>query len=214
MIATQNAGDAELAQVLPKPYVENSVYTKAMGLLNSGKRPTLMAFDLDYTMWPRDCDLNVRPPFCSYEDRVYDVFGSDASPYKDVADLLGAIVDSHIKVAFLSRNPSYMAVESLLRACPMNSKKFGVEGKLWDAVESRDYFHSYSSGGSGKGKDKHFAALLNMTGVDFKEIIFFDDLPENIEAAKAQGSTAVLVSKATGLDMSAFTQGLVQWRSA
>ena len=214
MIATQNAGDAELAQVMPTPYVEASVYTKALGVLQSGKRPTVMAFDLDYTIWPRDCDLNVRPPFYSYQGRVIDAFWRDAAPYKDVADLLGAIVDSDIKVAFLSRNPSYMAVESLLRACNLNSKKFGPEGKLWDALVSRDYFHCYSSSGTGKGKDKHFTALLTMTGVDFKEIIFFDDLPENIEAAKAQGSTAVLVSKATGLDLSAFTKGLLAWRSA
>ena len=213
MTATQNACDAELAQVLPTPYVEVSVYEKAIGLLNSGKKPTIMAFDLDYTIWPRDCDLNVRPPFFSYQDRVIDTFWRDASAHKDVADLLGAIVDSGIKIAFLSRNQSFWAVESLLRACSMNSKKFGPEGKLWMALESRDYFHSYSSGGQGKGKDKHFAALLKLTGVDFKEIIFFDDLPENIEAAKAQGSTAVLVSKATGLDMRAFTQGLAQWRA-
>ena len=110
MIATQNAGDAELAQVLPTPYVEVSVYTKALGMLQSGKRPTVMAFDLDYTIWPRDCDLNVRPPFYAYQGRVIDAFWRDAAPYKDVADLLGAIVDSGIRVAFLSRNPSYMAV--------------------------------------------------------------------------------------------------------
>jgi magnesium-dependent phosphatase-1 len=173
-----------------------------------------MAFDLDYTIWPRDCDLNVRPPFFSYQDRVIDAFWRDASAYKDVADLLGAIVDSGIKVAFLSRNPSQWAVESLLRVCPLNSRKLGSEAKLWDALSSRDYFHSYSSGGAGKGKDKHFASLFKLTGVDFKEIIFFDDLPENISAANAQGSTAILVSKTTGLDIAAFTKGLQEWRSA
>jgi magnesium-dependent phosphatase-1 len=214
MTATQNASGAESAIILPRELTEMSVYERALVLLQSGGCPTLMAFDLDYTIWPRDCDLNVRPPFFSYQDRVIDCFWRDASAYKDVADLLGAIVDSGIKVAFLSRNPSQWAVELLLRACPMNSRKLGPHAKLWDALTSRDYFHSYSSGGIGKGKDKHFAALFKLTAVDFKEIIFFDDLAENIEAANAQGSTGILVSKATGLDMSAFTQGLVQWRSA
>jgi hypothetical protein len=213
MTATQDASGTELATVLPRDLTELSVYERALDLLQSGRCPTIMAFDLDYTIWPRDCDLNVRPPFFSYQDRVIDRFWRDAAAYKDVADIIGAIVDSGIKVAFLSRNPSYMAVESLLRACPMKSRKLGPDGKLWDALQSRDYFHSYSSGGIGKGKDKHFGALVKLTGVDFKGIIFFDDLAENIEAANAQGSTGILVSKATGLDMSAFTQGLQEWRA-
>ena len=42
-------------------------------------------------------------------------------------------------------------------------------------------------------------------------MLFFDDLPENIEAAAAQGTTGVLLGK-LGLTWPAFTAGMRGWR--
>jgi hypothetical protein len=119
-------------------------------------------------------------------------------------------MDASIPVAFLSRNPSADAVENLLRTIPLYSKKQGTLS-LWSAMPSKAYFHAYSSGSYGKGKDRHFAALTATTGIQPTQMLFFDDMKDNIEAAAAQGTTGVLLGK-KGMTWAAFQTGITGWR--
>lgn len=179
----------------------------------SGKNPDLLVFDCDFTIWPFDCDKNVISPFRAIPfGGIMDRFGRPANPYRDVQLLFAGIVDAGIPVAFLSRNPSAVYIEELLRCIKIQTKTRG-EMSLWDAMPSREYFHAYSSGGIGKGKDKHFAALQKACSIPFHKMIFFDDLPENILAAQAQGTTAVLVGAKRGLNIEAMDAGIDLWRS-
>jgi len=178
-----------------------------------GSMPKMAAFDLDYTLWPRDCDKDVLCPFTRipHTDAIYDRYGRDASPYRHVGSIIGGLLDAGVQIAYLSRNPSADCIEELLRLCPLKSQKYPEKTSLWDALISRDYFHAYSSG-NGQGKSRHFGSLKEKTGINFSEIVFFDDLYENIHAATAQGTTAVLVNRISGLTWSVVEEGLRRWR--
>ena len=179
----------------------------------SGKNPALLVFDCDFTIWPFDCDKHVISPFRAIPfGGIIDRFGRLANPYGDVQMLFAGIVDAGIPVAFLSRNPSAKYLEELLR-CILIYPKTKPPMSLWDAMPSREYFHAYSRDGAGKGKDKHFAALQKACNIPFHKMLFFDDLPENILAAQAQGTTAVLVGAKRGLNIEAMDAGIDLWRS-
>lgn len=183
-----------------------------LGILN-GRKPSIIAFDCDWTLYPYDCDKDRIAPFQKTAYGLVDVWGQWSEPYPDVPHIMGAILDAGIPVAFLSRNPSADAVENLLRTIPLYSATRGILS-LWDSMPNRDYFHAYSArsaGGYGKGKDRHFAALRAATGVHPNHILFFDDMKDNIDAAAAQGTTSVLLGK-PGLTWPAFIGGIAGWR--
>ena len=82
---------------------------------------------------------------------------------------------------------------------------------MWDALKSPHYFHAYSSASFGEGKDRHFISLHSYTGIAFKEMVFFDDMKDNIVAAQKMGITSVLMMK-DGLTIAAFVRGILEWR--
>jgi hypothetical protein len=196
--------DPQVAHVL-------TAYERCIEALK-GKNPSILVFDCDWTLYPYDCDKHRIGPFdWSICYGVTDYYGRASNSYTDVPSIFGAIIDSKIPVAFLSRNPSSSQLGQLLSVIPCISKGGVVVNFLSDAMPSENYFHAYSSNGVGKGKDKHFAALKAASGVPFKDMIFFDDLPENIQAANDQGTNAVLLGK-KGLTVEAFEDGLKSWR--
>lgn len=177
--------------------------------LFDGPNPAIIVFDCDWTLYPFDCHSIVFPPFKQSEIGITDRDGRWADPFLQVPKILGAIVDAEIPIAFLSRNPCADSVESLLRVIPLYSAKGTMS--LWDAMPNRDYFQAFSNGGQRKGKGKHFAALQAASGVDFSNMLFFDDISENIELAQADGITAIKVGK-YGMTWSALHEGLTTWR--
>jgi magnesium-dependent phosphatase 1 len=182
-------------------------------LLAGGEKPALVVLDADYTIWPFDCDKNVVAPFsASPYGGVYDGFGRPANPFNDVPAIVGALVDAGIPIAIASRNPSAGPVSELLKAIRISPTTKPEVTNLWAALPSPLYFHAYSSGGYGKGKDRHFATLHELTGIAYKDMLFFDDFTENTRAATAMGITSVLMGK-RGLTVEAFEAGLAKWRA-
>jgi len=178
----------------------------------NGRNPSIMVFDCDWTLYPYDCDKECIAPFQRRPHGIVDRWGRWADPYPDVPHILGAIVDAGIPVAFLSRNPSAGPLEQLLRTLPMVSSKI-PGGCFWDAMRGPECFHAYSNSGNTftKGKDRHFAALMAATGIHANQMLFFDDMPDNIKAAAAQGTTSILLGK-SGLTWAAFAAGITGWR--
>ena len=180
--------------------------------LFDGTNPKLAVFDLDFTIWPFDCDKDVLAPFSvDFFGGVYDRYGRTSNSYCDVPSIIAALVDAGIPIAYASRNPSAHHIESLLRLIAICPKTKPHIKTLWDALPSRAFFHAYSSAGYGRGKARHFAAIHAATGISYKDMVFFDDLPENIVHAQAQGITSVLVNR-RGLTWEAMTQGIHSWR--
>ena len=188
----------------------------ARAALSSGKNPDIFVFDLDYTLWPFDCEKDMIGPFYSNSDGVYDYRVYDSrhqlvNTYRDVPDIMAVLYDANIPVAFLSRNPSHASLEQLLKTIPMQTMKGPMS--LWYAMPDRKYFQAYSTMGAKRGKNLHFATLSKLTNVPFENMLFFDDLPENIHYARKQGTTSIELNLQCGLTWTSFFDGLTQWRA-
>ena len=182
-------------------------------VFDEGENPSVVVFDADFTLWPFDCDKDVIAPFTSSPyGGTYDRYGRFANVFMDVPSIFGALVNAGITVAIASRNPSAGPIESLLRATSMAPRMRPELTCLWDAIPDRALFHAYSSGGV-PGKTKHFTAIQAASGVSFKDMLFFDDITENILLARAMGVTAVQVDRA-GLTWAAVNRGIREWRAA
>jgi magnesium-dependent phosphatase 1 len=179
--------------------------------LKMGKNPGLIVFDLDFTLWPFDCDKDVIAPYTRNEQGVMDSRGRWANPYVDVAGIIGTLYHAKIPIAFASRNPSSESIKALLRTIPMATNE--GEKTLWDALPSEDYFHAYGTLGANRGKDPHFAALKKVTGLEFSDMLFFDDLPQNIQYARRQGTPSIYLDQRRGLTWVAFLEGIALWRA-
>lgn len=203
-----------VAEAVAEAVADAATASAPMGsFLKGGPLPQICAFDLDYTLWNRDCDKDVVAPytFDATSQVVLDRYGRQASAFQDVASALGALVDAGVKIAFLSRNPSADSIRQLLKVCPLHSSDPSKK-TLWDALPSEDYFHAYSSNMWGKGKDRHFNNLRRLTGVEFSQMLFFDDLYDNVVAAAAQGTTTIHINR-NGVTWAALEAGINGWRN-
>jgi HAD superfamily phosphatase (TIGR01681 family) len=186
--------------------------------------PKLVVFDFDYTLVPFDCekdrvapfvpiedynrmlvpsDLARLAPFTPIDEYILDCYGRPANPYQDVPAILGYLVDEGIPFAIASRNPSAHSIEALLRVILVPTKH-GIRS-AWDCLPSRDYFQAYSSGLT-NGKERHFAAIRKASNILYADMLFFDDLYENIKYAERQGITSVQVTG--GLTWKLFLYGM------
>jgi len=163
------------------------------------KQP-LIVFDCDYTLWPFDCDKDVVAPFYAHvAGGIIDRSWRPANPFPEVREVFQYIAEHKMSFAIASRNPSASSIAQLL-ACIMIPVD-GAHKSVWSMLSPK-CFHAYSSGGA-KAKTAHFARISQATGRPVSEMVFFDDLPENVQVASEQGATCVLVGK-NGLTMAAF----------
>ena len=182
-------------------------------IFDEGDNPAMVIFDVDYTLWPFDCDKEVIAPFTpSAYGGTQDRYGRFANVFPDVPSIFGALVNAGITVAIASRNPSAGPVESLMRATRMAPRTRPDLTNLWDAISDRSLFHAYRSGDM-YGKTKHFRAIQAASSVAFTDMVFFDDMPDNIVSASLLGITAVQVDRA-GLNWAAVIRGITTWRTA
>ena len=160
----------------------------------------LIVFDCDYTLWPFDCGKELIAPFIPQGNRVVDRWWRLANPYPEVRTVFEYIHEHKMSFAIASRNPSADSIRQLLYAIKIK------DTNIWDMLPA-GCFHAYSSGGA-KGKTLHFTRISQATGRPLSDMLFFDDLSENIEVALRQGVTCVQILPRIGLTMSAFMWGL------
>lgn len=165
----------------------------------------LLVFDCDYTLWPFDCDKEVVAPFyCHEAGGIIDRAWRPANPFQEVRAVFQYIVEHKMSFAIASRNPSAASIAQLL-SCIMIPVDGGHKS-IWSMLPA-GCFHAYSSNGA-RGKTNHFKRISQATGRPLSEMLFFDDMLENIQVASQQGITSVLLGQRTGLTMAAFMCGL------
>ena len=103
----------------------------------------------------------------------------------------------HFRMVYITRSqdhnsPDRNLVEKVLKTFNM-----------WNLIEHPQIFDAT--------KDKHFSILHNDHGVQYNNVVFFDDIQSNITAASSLGITSCLVDRREGLTWGVFLKGMMQY---
>ncbi|XP_020286307.1 magnesium-dependent phosphatase 1-like [Pseudomyrmex gracilis] len=139
------------------------------------RKPKVIVFDLDYTLWPFWVDTHVDPPFKKgSHDKIVDAHGKTVQYYTDVPDILKQLSEEGYELGVASRTSEIKGANQLL-----------------DLFGWRKYF-KYIEIFPGS-KVTHFFNIQKNSQIDFKDMIFFDDESRNIVEVGKLGVHAVLV---------------------
>ena len=139
-------------------------------------KPKLVVFDLDFTLWDAAgtwCD-HLSPPFKIRSGRIFDSRGSELKLYPGTIDILEELKYEHFDLGIASRT---------------NEPDWARE--LLDLLNVRDYF-GYEEIYPGS-KVTHFKRLRNKSGLNYEDMIFFDDEQRNITEVGDLGVNCILV---------------------
>ncbi|XP_062994870.1 magnesium-dependent phosphatase 1 [Elgaria multicarinata webbii] len=152
------------------------------------KRPSLVVFDLDYTLWPFWVDTHVDPPFQRTSDgSVQDQNRQPVNLYPEVPAVLERLHSEGIPMAAASRTGEIQGATQLLDLFNMN----------------RYFRYTEIYPGS---KVTHFQRLSQQSGIPLSQMLFFDDESRNIYDVSKLGVTCILVPN--GMNLSVLSQGL------
>nr|CDS31075.1 magnesium dependent phosphatase 1 [Hymenolepis microstoma] len=158
------------------------------------RKPALIAFDLDQTLWPFDCDDYYGNALYKKDGIVYDESGAQVTPFPHSEKVLKRVFEEPgIKLAVASSTDSSKVGHILLNLLG------------WDKYF--DYLEIYPT-----PKTRHFKELESKSGVSFDQMLFFDDLMCNIRDARELGVHAVLVQG--GVNMTVLKKALQSFDSA
>ncbi|POS83103.1 hypothetical protein EPUL_005015, partial [Erysiphe pulchra] len=164
--------------------------------------PKMIVFDLDYTLWPLWIDTHITPPVrsSSQQDGVKDATGQTYKFYKDVPNILRAITDCGIKIGIASRTSAPELGEKILNLIHITAKN----GELKKAREFFDHREIYPG-----SKITHFKRLYQSSGINYKDMLFFDDERRN-KNVESLGVTMYLLED--GMSIDEVDNGIKQWR--
>lgn len=120
--------------------------------------------------------------------------------YPHSRSLLQALREMEIKLALASRTEEPDWARDVIKIFQMDE----------DGVSLLDFTHAQEIYPS--SKDKHFNQLASKLGIDFQDMIFFDDESRNIHDVSRLGVTSVHCED--GLCLEALERGLRQFRAA
>ena len=157
------------------------------------RKEALIVFDLDYTLWDCGgtwCDC-MTPPFRQSESGPIDSYERIVTLYDGVIDALDWCDDNGVTMALASRTGEPDWARQLI-------SMLGIS----DRFKYKEIFPST--------KVVHFKNLQRDSGVEFKDMLFFDDEMRNIREVGEMGVTSIFVEN--GLSYSLFEEGLAKWQ--
>ncbi|KAI5701236.1 hypothetical protein M8J75_007489 [Diaphorina citri] len=156
------------------------------------KFPKLAVFDLDHTLWPFHVYIDVIPPFKKIGDKVLDAGGAIIKYYRDVPAILKYLKQNNCLVAAASRTTEMLRAHQLVDLFNWNQH-----------FDHKEIFPGQ--------KTTHFANLKKATGIEYKDMVFFDDEERNSHDVSPLGVTCIHVKD--GMSHSVLHKGLKQWAS-
>ncbi|KAM7539090.1 hypothetical protein Aperf_G00000051868 [Anoplocephala perfoliata] len=145
------------------------------------RKPSLVVFDLDLTLWPFDCIDFSYAKLTVRDSKVCDNYNNVIEPFPDSGEVLKRISEEPgVKLAAASATDSPSLGREFIRL-------FG-----WDKYF--DYLEIYPT-----AKTKHFRNLARKSGIPYKNMLFFDDLTFNIQDVEPMGVHCVHVPNGVNL---------------
>ncbi|KAF2896773.1 hypothetical protein ILUMI_09391 [Ignelater luminosus] len=155
------------------------------------KKPKLIVFDLDYTLWPFWVDTHVTPPFKrGPSGKIADFYGQIVKCYPEVPEVLNKLHQEGYVLAVASRTGEIEGAEELLEL-------FG-----WNK------YITYKEIYPGR-KVTHFENFKKKSGIPLQDMLFFDDETRNINDLRSHGVTSILVKN--GVTKGVVEAGLKQY---
>jgi magnesium-dependent phosphatase 1 len=158
------------------------------------KRPTLIVFELDFTLWPFRVDKSAKSPFSiSRKGNVIDARGRVFMTFPEVPQLLMTLTNNGYNLAVTSRIEDIPGAYQLLQL-------FGI-------TQYFQYKEIYPS-----TKTVHFNQLRAKTGIKFDHMIFFDDDKRNVRDVSRLGVMVFQVPQ-SGITFSVLNTALLCFAS-
>ncbi|WFD46638.1 protein-tyrosine-phosphatase [Malassezia furfur] len=183
--------------------------------------PKAVVFDLDYTLWPYWVDTHIDPPLKRRNDalnEVVDRSGLKLGFFRDVPSILLELKDRGVHVAAASRTAAPAVARQALRELmidqgdtvhtrpPRQTGRASERKNVTKAIHLFDQLEIYPG-----SKVAHFSNIAKASGVEYRDMIFFDDEHRNAEVERKLGVHFVLVGN-QGLDRANFDRGIAEWR--
>jgi magnesium-dependent phosphatase 1 len=180
------------------------------------KLPSLIVFDLDYTLWPFWVDTHVSAPVKPKDKNtvMVDRWNESFTFYSEVPAVLHAARQRNIPMSLASRTSAPELAKDMLRGLvipnPLGSQ---AEKKNEKEVKAESYFvHPQIFPGSKTTHFQRLQAALMKSGkeVAFADMLFFDDEARNRNVESELGVTFCLVRD--GVTKNEIDRGVDEWR--
>ncbi|GEQ70629.1 hypothetical protein JCM33374_g4307 [Metschnikowia sp. JCM 33374] len=170
--------------------------------MTSYSYPSVVVFDLDYTLWPFWCDYHVDPPF----SKVTDSQLKDSSGYKvalcpDVESIIKELVENNVTIISASRTPTPNIAKKILSMLKIDGKPM------------IEYFDSLQWGEG--SKIRHITRAVEELGLQkelkARSMILFDDESRNKDVESIGCHFAFIEDYKRGLTRPIFENALKKW---
>ncbi|XP_015509446.1 magnesium-dependent phosphatase 1 [Neodiprion pinetum] len=159
--------------------------------MSTDKRPRVIVFDLDYTLWPFWVDTHVTPPFRKGNgDQVVDALNHKIKYYPEVPEVLKELVKDGYELGVASRTGEIQGANQLLNL--LGWDKYFTYKEIYPGC-----------------KVTHFSKIQKNSGVNLADMLFFDDEQRNIKDLTKMGVTSILVRN--GVNKEVVQNGLRQF---
>ncbi|OJJ02659.1 hypothetical protein ASPVEDRAFT_133003 [Aspergillus versicolor CBS 583.65] len=173
--------------------------------------PKLIAFDLDYTLWPFWVDTHVTPPIKAKDNnsRCLDKWNESFAFYPAVSSIISSCKSRSIPLALASRTYTPDLARDMLKALHIipnfSDNPSTNKSKTTRALDYFEYIQIFPA-----TKTQHFARIHQASGIAYEDMLFFDDEARNRNVETELGVTFLLVRD--GMTREEVDKGVWAWR--